>query len=360
MHRAIVTRAASCFTAREILCNYPAMESPAAPAPHGWRSWLPRVLAESVLIVFSVLLALAVDEWREEGELAREVQEARTAFANEIRGNRDLLASDQFHGHHKRMWAHYRALSDAAKAADQARLAQLQKITLSDFSNGVRPTPLRDAVWRSFSQSGIVRDMKPPRCFCSPTRIASRMHLIAGIIDVRHLESAKRGYRSAGIPAEPHRDDALLPGGCRRRGATAAEAVRGGAGAARKTADRLKRNVVVVRLCGTRRARRRRLRCGVHHRRSNRKIRCPFRQARHRRPATGTAAAEELQQLTYDFELAALLAGLLVVPAVELEAAFDENWTAFLEILASVSAVRPQNVTSTNVTSSRFSPFSAV
>ena len=166
MHRAIVTCAASCFTARAFSATIPGdMESPAAPTPHGWRSWLPRVLAESVLIVFSVLLALAVDQWRDDTKLAREVQEARIAFANEIRGNRDLLASDQFHGHHKRMWAHYRALSDAAKAADQARLAELQKITLSDFSNGVRPTPLRDAVWRSFSQSGIVRDMKPTEVF---------------------------------------------------------------------------------------------------------------------------------------------------------------------------------------------------
>ena len=141
------------------------MESPSATAPHGWRSWLPRVLAESVLIVFSVLLALAVDEWREDRELAREVAEARAAFANEIRGNRDLLASDRFHGHHQRMWAHYRALSDAAKANDQARLAELNKITAAEFSNGVWPTPLRDAVWRSFAQTGIVRHMNPAEVF---------------------------------------------------------------------------------------------------------------------------------------------------------------------------------------------------
>ena len=104
------------------------MDFPAAPAPYGWRSWLPRVLAESVLIVFSVLLALGVDEWREDAELARKVQEARTAFANEIRGNRDLLASERFHGHHKRMWEHYRALADAARTNDETRLAELRKI----------------------------------------------------------------------------------------------------------------------------------------------------------------------------------------------------------------------------------------
>ena len=140
-------------------------EAPPAPQPHGWRTWLPRVIAESVLIVFSVLLALGVDEWREDRELAREVEEARTAFATEIRGNRDLLTSDRFHGHHKRMWAHYRALDEAADANDNARLAELNAITAAQFSNGVWPTPLRDAVWRSFSQTGIVRHMKSAEVF---------------------------------------------------------------------------------------------------------------------------------------------------------------------------------------------------
>lgn len=126
---------------------------------------MPRVVVESVLIVFSVLLALGVDQWREDRELAREVEEARVAFANEIKGNRDLLTSDRYHGHHKRMWAHYRALTQAANANDEARLAELRAITEAQFSNGVWPTPLRDAVWRSFSQTGIVRHMKSSEVF---------------------------------------------------------------------------------------------------------------------------------------------------------------------------------------------------
>ena len=141
------------------------MDSAPAPSPHGWRSWLPRVLAESVLIVFSVLLALGVDQWREDRELARQVREARTAFANEMRGNRDLLTTDRYHPHHKAMWAHYRALAQAADARDEARLAELHVITLEKFSNGVWPTPLRDAVWRSLSQSELLRHMKPAEVF---------------------------------------------------------------------------------------------------------------------------------------------------------------------------------------------------
>ena len=141
------------------------MEATPAPPPHGWRSWLPRVLAESVLIVFSVLLALALDEWREDREVAREVAEARTAFANEMRGNRDLLTSDRYHPHHRAMWGHFRALAEAADAQDQRRLDELNVITLEKYSNGVWPTPLRDAVWRSLSASEILRHMKPAEVF---------------------------------------------------------------------------------------------------------------------------------------------------------------------------------------------------
>ena len=32
----------------------------------GWRSWISRVLVESVLVVGSILLALGLDEWNED------------------------------------------------------------------------------------------------------------------------------------------------------------------------------------------------------------------------------------------------------------------------------------------------------
>ena len=136
-----------------------------ARSSRGWRSWLPRVLAESVLIVFSVLLALAVDEWRQDRELQRQVREARASFAEEIRGNRDLLQSDRYLGHHKRLWAHYRALGEAVDAGDQTRLAALQNDQTSVFNTGVWPTPVRDAVWRSLSQSDLLRHMNPREVF---------------------------------------------------------------------------------------------------------------------------------------------------------------------------------------------------
>jgi hypothetical protein len=120
---------------------------------------------ESTLIVFSVLVALGVDRWREERELQREVREVRAAFVQEVRGNRDLLASGRYLPYHRRMWEHYRAMGKAADAGDSALLATLQKENSVRFGNGVWPTPLRDAVWRSLSQSDLLRHMQANEVF---------------------------------------------------------------------------------------------------------------------------------------------------------------------------------------------------
>ncbi|MDA0994799.1 MAG: hypothetical protein O3A13_14360 [Proteobacteria bacterium] len=50
--------------------------------------WLPRVLFESFLITVSILVALALDEWRENREDAETVQQALYNFVSEIQQNR--------------------------------------------------------------------------------------------------------------------------------------------------------------------------------------------------------------------------------------------------------------------------------
>jgi len=49
--------------------------------------WLPRVLFESFLITISILVALALDEWRENREDAENVQQALSNFVSEIQQN---------------------------------------------------------------------------------------------------------------------------------------------------------------------------------------------------------------------------------------------------------------------------------
>ncbi len=50
--------------------------------------WLPRVLFESFLITVSILVALALDEWRENRQHAEAIQQALSNFASEIQRNK--------------------------------------------------------------------------------------------------------------------------------------------------------------------------------------------------------------------------------------------------------------------------------
>jgi len=50
--------------------------------------WMPRVLFEAFLIVISILVALALDEWREQREDGQMVRQALLNFVNEINQNR--------------------------------------------------------------------------------------------------------------------------------------------------------------------------------------------------------------------------------------------------------------------------------
>ena len=54
--------------------------------------WLPRVLFESALIVMSILVALGLDEWRENREDEETVQLALSNFVREIRQNQTGVA----------------------------------------------------------------------------------------------------------------------------------------------------------------------------------------------------------------------------------------------------------------------------
>ena len=50
--------------------------------------WLPQVLFESALIVVSILVALGLDEWRENRQDAEVIRHALTTFLNEVQQNK--------------------------------------------------------------------------------------------------------------------------------------------------------------------------------------------------------------------------------------------------------------------------------
>ena len=114
------------------------------------RNWLPRLLVESVLIVISILAALAVNQWQESRARAARADEARAAFVHEIRSNSELLSSNQFLPHHRRLQTEYsKAMNEGS--AEPGSL----------FDTGIHPAPLRDAAWRSFSGTVVLVDFSP-------------------------------------------------------------------------------------------------------------------------------------------------------------------------------------------------------
>jgi len=116
------------------------------------RRMLPRLFLESLLIILSVLVALAVNDWRAGRERRTRTAEARQAFAREISANREQLASDQILPHHRRLQAIYRKAVDE-NAADPGAL----------FDTGLHPPALRDAAWRAFSGGTIFADFPAER-----------------------------------------------------------------------------------------------------------------------------------------------------------------------------------------------------
>ncbi len=57
-------------------------------ASRGTSIWLPRVLFESMLIILSILVALGLDEWRDDRQDAENIEHALNNFIGEIQRNR--------------------------------------------------------------------------------------------------------------------------------------------------------------------------------------------------------------------------------------------------------------------------------
>ena len=110
-----------------------------------------RILLESALIVFSILLALGLDAWWETRRDNARVEAARAAFVQEIRGNLELLEDGPYHAYHRDMWQAYRVLG----AIEEPSAQDVEQVS-ERFANGVHPTPFRDAVWRSLSNTDLM------------------------------------------------------------------------------------------------------------------------------------------------------------------------------------------------------------
>ena len=134
--------------------------SPPPPPPRPWPDWVRRGLFESVLIVFSVFLALALDGWREDGQTRRRIAEVRRYFVEEIQANRAQLASPDFAPLHRRAASAWDGISRLPEptAADREKAWAVTP-------NGLHPFKGRDAVWRSFGSSNLIEHMPSRQVF---------------------------------------------------------------------------------------------------------------------------------------------------------------------------------------------------
>ena len=125
----------------------------------GFARWAPRAVFESLLIVFSVLLALGLSEWADRRHTEHQVAEVRQFFIAELKHNRDRLASDAYYPHHRRLREAIQDFARSPKAPED--FAKVQRA----FGHGVHPITFRDAVWTSVSAGDLLQEMKPEEVF---------------------------------------------------------------------------------------------------------------------------------------------------------------------------------------------------
>lgn len=112
-----------------------------APFAH-WRSWLPRALFESVLIVLSVLLALALDEWRRG-------RQQRIDLSLAVQGIRAELTDNKAEA--ERAYSRHVTIRDTLQA--YARRADLPPARIY-YGGMFNPASLLSIAWESARDGG--------------------------------------------------------------------------------------------------------------------------------------------------------------------------------------------------------------
>ena len=136
---------------------------------HATSVWLPRVLFESALITVSILLALALDEWRDNRQDEETVEIALSNFIKEIRLNRARV-------------------DDAAPFNQGLRvvLGQRQQIGDIDMMESYNPIVLQATAWETALATGSVAKME--------YELVSALSLTYGL-QSRYLQTTRDGMK---------------------------------------------------------------------------------------------------------------------------------------------------------------------
>ena len=137
-----------------------------AGALHEKESPIRKILIESALIVFSILLALGVNEWADSRKQAALTERAVRAIREEIAGNAQRI---------REVRAYHQTLMDESKRADTLHMIH----SYADFRriapnwSGFRNPELDATAWQSANTLGVV-----PNIGFDTVRTLSRLYLL--------------------------------------------------------------------------------------------------------------------------------------------------------------------------------------
>ena len=113
-------------------------------------AWLPRALVESVLIVLSILLALGLDEWREDQEIQELIDRSLVNFTNELSRNKSRI--EDVSAYHQGVW---KILDRRNSQPDSASVIEFRNIM-----EAMQPVVLTQSAWQTAVATGALGRME--------------------------------------------------------------------------------------------------------------------------------------------------------------------------------------------------------
>jgi hypothetical protein len=110
--------------------------------------WLPRALVESVLIVVSILLALALDEWQEDQEIQELIDRSITNFVNEVTQNRSRIDD---------VSAYHQGVQQILK--QRSSNGGLASLDFRNIMEALQPIVLTSSAWQTAVATGALGRM---------------------------------------------------------------------------------------------------------------------------------------------------------------------------------------------------------
>ncbi len=113
-------------------------------------SWLPRTIVESALIVISILLALALDEWQEDLEIQELIDRSIVNFQNELTQNKSRIED---------IGVYHRGVLQVLQRRTFARDSE----SLEEFRNimeALQPIVLTSSAWETAVATGALGRME--------------------------------------------------------------------------------------------------------------------------------------------------------------------------------------------------------